>query len=388
MSEKILVIDNHEDTINLVTMILKTAGYRLSTAGTGREGIDEAKSFEPDLILLDVMMPDMDGLSACRELRAIPRFRHVPIIMFTAKSMPDEKWEGFEAGATDYLVKPTTSEELTKRVRTILSRSQPMKTDTSELPASPPSVADNGQQPRGQTIAYIGARGGSGTTTAAINTAMILSARYPVLLVDLDMQQGHITQYLKRKDSGGLNQLIKGGVVTMKAQVDNEATMINDRLQALLARPNIIGGETVAEPQHTPHLVEAVGQTGKQVIIDAGRGITPLNQPLLERADQVVVCTRPERLGLEATKTLVEKLEEIVFPTTEVHIMMLNFDGTQVPAESIEKYLGHKLIGAVQVTPQQMAKAVNRGLSLIQAYGESNLPKAFADAAKILLAAA
>lgn len=389
MSDKILVIDNHQDTINLVTMILKTAGYRLSTANTGREGIEAAKKVDPDLILLDVMMPDMDGLAVCRELRSIPRFGHVPIIMFTAKSMPDEKWEGFESGATDYLVKPTTSEELTKRVKMILSRSQPQKTSSiPQAPSTPVGYKGDGNGPRGQTIAFIGARGGSGTTTAAINTAMVLAARYPVLLVDLDMVQGHVGQYLKRNDSGGLNRLIEGGVVTMKAQINNEAVMINDLLQVLLAHPNITDQNTVAEPQHTPHLVEAVGLTGKQVIFDGGRGITPLNRPVIERADQIVVCTRPERLGLEATKVLLEQLDDIILPTTLVHTMMMNFDGTHVAAESIEKYINHKLIGAVQVTPQQMAKAVNRGLALVQAYGDTPLPRAFAEVAKTILAAA
>ena len=101
MAKKILVIDDHQQTANLVSVILKREGYRVFTENSGAAGIETAKKEIPNLILLDVMMPDMDGLETCRRIRKLSTIKHVPVILFTAKDQADEKWEGFQAGATE-----------------------------------------------------------------------------------------------------------------------------------------------------------------------------------------------------------------------------------------------------------------------------------------------
>ena len=100
MSPKILVIDDHKDTRDLVTLVLKKQGYRVYDASSGKEGLERANSERLDLILLDVMMPDMDGITVCRQIRKHPLLTSVPVILLTAKSQADEKWKGFKPGPT------------------------------------------------------------------------------------------------------------------------------------------------------------------------------------------------------------------------------------------------------------------------------------------------
>ena len=117
MPEKILIIDDDVDTLRLVGLMLQRQGYQIIAANNGEQGLAHADSDSPDLILLDVMMPQMDGYEVARRLRANPDTANIPILMFTAKTQLDDKVIGFEVGANDYLTKPTHPSELQARVK-------------------------------------------------------------------------------------------------------------------------------------------------------------------------------------------------------------------------------------------------------------------------------
>ena len=107
MPEKILIVDDDLDTLRIVGMMLQRQGFTVLTASDGYQALELVPKDHPDLILLDVMMPEIDGYEVARRLRADASTQDVPIIMFTAKSQVDDKVMGFEAGADDYLTKPT-----------------------------------------------------------------------------------------------------------------------------------------------------------------------------------------------------------------------------------------------------------------------------------------
>ena len=122
MPEKILVVDDDVDTVRLVGLMLQRQGYQIVAANNGMQALSMAPNEAPDLIILDAMMPDLDGFEVTRRLRALPATKNIPIIMFTAKSQVDDKVSGFEAGVDDYLTKPTQPRELIAHVKAILSR--------------------------------------------------------------------------------------------------------------------------------------------------------------------------------------------------------------------------------------------------------------------------
>jgi DNA-binding response OmpR family regulator len=125
--------------------MLERQGYRIAVASNGTLGISRAAAEKPDLILLDVMMPDLDGYEVTRRLRTDPALAHIPIIMFTAKSMVDDKVAGFEAGVDDYLTKPTHPAELTGASRRLSGSRAPKHLPSLpgivSAPASSPSWA-------------------------------------------------------------------------------------------------------------------------------------------------------------------------------------------------------------------------------------------------------
>ncbi len=123
MADKVLIIDDEEHIAELIRYNLEAAGYKTVVANNGIDGLSRAREEEPDLVLLDLMLPGIDGLEVCKRLRAEEKTRNVPIIMLTAKSEEIDKILGLELGADDYITKPFSVRELTARVKALLRRS-------------------------------------------------------------------------------------------------------------------------------------------------------------------------------------------------------------------------------------------------------------------------
>jgi len=122
--KKILVIDDLPENVFMLQDRLLQEGYEVSTAYGGNDGLEKAYSTKPDLILLDVMMPDMNGFEVCKTLIHDDKTKHIPIILVTAKSGPEDIKEGLEAGAFDYIKKPFNRIELMARVKSALKLSE------------------------------------------------------------------------------------------------------------------------------------------------------------------------------------------------------------------------------------------------------------------------
>lgn len=120
--KKILVVDDEPDVTDLVAYHLKAKGFHVESLNDATASIAKARGFVPDLVILDIMMPDLSGIQVCRILRADPKLARVPIIFLTAKAEPHDRIEGLESGADDYLSKPFSPKELVLRVESILRR--------------------------------------------------------------------------------------------------------------------------------------------------------------------------------------------------------------------------------------------------------------------------
>ncbi len=129
---RILVIEDEEDILNLLQINLESAGYQVFSADNGYDGLKMAREKSPDLILLDLMLPQMDGLEVCRRLKSDEKLKKIMIIMLTAKSEEIDRVVGFELGADDYVIKPFSIRELLLRVRAVLRRDLNEKIEKQE----------------------------------------------------------------------------------------------------------------------------------------------------------------------------------------------------------------------------------------------------------------
>jgi phosphate regulon transcriptional regulator PhoB len=122
MKQKILVVDDESDATELVAFNLRAAGYEVILAEDGVQALQKARAQIPDLIVLDLMLPEMDGLEVCKQLRKQPNTQAIPIIMLTAKASEIDRVLGLELGADDYVTKPFSPRELVLRIKGILKR--------------------------------------------------------------------------------------------------------------------------------------------------------------------------------------------------------------------------------------------------------------------------
>ena len=128
MSQKILVIEDEDGIIHLLNLYLKDAGYSVSVAKDGADGLELHAREHPDLVILDIMLPTIDGFEICRRIRA---WSKTPILMLTARSSEDDRIQGLDLGADDYLVKPFSPRELVSRVRAILRRTSSAESNSA-----------------------------------------------------------------------------------------------------------------------------------------------------------------------------------------------------------------------------------------------------------------
>lgn len=398
MPDKILVIDDHEETVRVVKFILEQRGYEVLSAGSGSAGLSIAETDKPDLILLDIMMPGMNGVEVCRQLRNDIKFDDVPIIMFTAKDEVDDKWAGFEAGADDYLVKPTDPEELDRRIRVLLRRAskgeepleafeplamtivdldesesaeitKKMADDQSLSPAAPPPQLDE-EEVASNLIAVLGVRGGVGTTTVAINLAASLADNAgQTYLVDLDLVQGHVALYLQRKikqeSLNDLSQITNPLELARRWQKFSVPEGVG--LQILLSRPNVVGEWPVLSTNQIEVLVDTLIQSAEFTVVDVGRGFQPHIMPVLRRAGHVIVCTKPERVSLLAAKRLIKMLPAYMGKGAQHHVLMttLGLDSS-LPQPAVVEFIQHELMATIPISFKEMAYAANHNAPLVR----------------------
>ena len=190
----ILIVDDDVDALRLVGMMLEREGFKILAAASGQQAIEKAIAEQPLLIILDVMMPDMDGYQVATQLRKHPATESIPILMFTAKTAVNDKVAGFQAGADDYLTKPVHPTELISRVQALLQRSRRAGTEVG----------------RGQIIAFLPTKGGLGTSSLALNVALELRKAYPdkqTVLVELHDGNGTLALQLGMNVPGGIQTL-------------------------------------------------------------------------------------------------------------------------------------------------------------------------------------
>ena len=122
MAKKVLVVDDNEDSVKILVKTLQSAGYSVQLARDGIEAIVMIRNEDPDLVLLDIMMPRMDGFEVCQAVKSNSKTKHIPIVIITGKTDTDSKYSALKLGASDYVTKPIRPFETVQKVKTYLQK--------------------------------------------------------------------------------------------------------------------------------------------------------------------------------------------------------------------------------------------------------------------------
>lgn len=369
MSVKILAIDDHPDTIQLIEMALQRHGYEVLGAYSGPEGLEIAEKERPDLILLDMMMPGMDGNAVCRAIRQNPDLAKTPVIMFTAKSQAMDKKGSFDAGADDYVTKPTRPSELLERIEALLSR-QPARPQDEAPPAEkePQTESHNGR-----FITVVGARSGAGSTTVALNLAATIAAEgTETILVDFDTRQGHASLYTGHSQSAGIQEWLAQPSGELKETLANFLVNVHENLQLLPVQTNNSDEDATLQRTTVEAATIALSATGHTVVVDLGSYWGETANPFLQQSDLVLICLRPQRPAIIGARQLLERLQQVV-ARDKIQLLMIDFgEGARIAREAVETYLDKPLCDAIELDLGQLTAAVGRQQPLV--HGNENGP--------------
>ena len=361
MAEKILIIDDDLDTLKLVGMMLQKQGYQILAATNGQQGLGYAESDDPDLVLLDVMMPQLDGYEVARRLRANPDTATIPILMFTAKTQLDDKVTGFEAGADDYLTKPTHPSELVAHVKALLARS------TKGRPTIPSAAT---AERRAYTIGVLAARGGLGVTTVAFNLAgsLVPATKAEVALAELRPGQGTLGPDLGVQNTRPLVDLLQANSADLTRQKVREALHPHPSgLKILFGSTQPRDASLAANVPAFEVLLNRLVYLSPYLVLDLGPGLPPVTQKLIRGCSQLVVVVEPLPHSVEHARAVIADLVDLGVDRAKIHPAVVNRirSDTQMNWTQVQDQLGIPVPVAVTPAPELIYEATRRKTSVV-----------------------
>ena len=380
MVEKILIIDDDVDTLKLVGMMLQKQGYKIIASANGKQGLMQAEAENPDLILLDVMLPEMDGFQVAKHLRANALTVDTPILMFTAKAQLDDKVTGFEAGADDYLTKPTHPTELRAHVKALLARSSKGKISTSELPAEKPATI----------IGVLAPRGGQGVSTVAVNLgdALQSATKSEVIVAELRLGMGTLGPDLGETNPNVLTELLSTDLSEISHQkIQEKLYTLPSGLHVLFGSVQARDGLMVNAPERMEALVNHMSYLTPYLVLDLGAGLRPMIQKLLPMCNILLVLVEPVMNSVIYSKALIIDLANLMGGKQNIHAIVVNRirSDTQLTMTQMEEILGKTPLIAITPAPELIYTAARMKTTAFAANPDSLTTQQFTKLAESMI---
>jgi pilus assembly protein CpaE len=378
MVDKILVVDDEIDTLRLVGLMLERQGYEIVAAENGTKALDMIKRENPNLILLDVMMPDMDGFEVARKIRDEETYSDTPIIMFTAKSRVEDKITGLESGADVYLTKPTQPRELFAQIKVLLARSK--KSLTSPLPVN---------KKRGFLIGVVAAKGGLGVSTTAINLGISIYrfTSQNSLVADFNPGRGDISWELGYTAQTGLSKLLDSQFSQITPEmIAKQLVTHNSGIKLLLSSQSPKEAGQIFQVENIKEIASGLPQVAQWIIMDLGSNLFPATQTLSRLCDLLIVALSPNPGIIYQTRALLGDL--ISLGVDENRILPILISKVRSPHQlnihQAENQLGIKIASILSPNPELAYQASISNQPIVLQQADSEIALQFINLAKLV----
>jgi pilus assembly protein CpaE len=351
---RILVIDDEPINHQLVSRALMPLQCELHYAENGKGGIAQARSVKPDVIITDVMMPDIDGYEVTRILRREPQFAATPILILTAQSGLQDKLKSFEAGADDHLTKPFEPSELVVRITSLLRRVEAVKLSGQK------DVARDGAH----IIAVHSLRGGTGSSTLAVNLGVALTSlwREPTILLDLSMTAGQVALMLNLPLKRTWADIAHYSANELDADSLSSVVGTHESGLQFIAAPTFPSEVDTLRGETLGTALQIFKTQYEYIVADLPHDFSDFAIQTLDVADVILMVASPDMASIRAMIAAIDTYEKLGYPKTKTKfVLSAPFPHSSLTKEKIETGLGISAIATIPYVQDVLVDAINLG---------------------------
>lgn len=314
-TKKILIIEDEFPMRYLIEHQLKQNGFEVNLAKDGPTGLKAIDLDKPDLVLLDIMMPKMDGFDVCKAIKGNPETADIPVIFVTASEVDEYRRRAFDVGAAEYLTKPFSPEELITQITAAIKRKNLLYSDIETLQDETIAGSDEIDiEAKNRIVTLFSPKGGVGTTTlsVALAEAVALEVKKPVVLIDLDLPFGGIAPMMDIFPSHDILELlaIHSDYIT-RSVIDEFAQCYRENVFVIPAPGRLIDPDKKPNIETFQTILDVLTEEGYDVIIDAGSHLTPFTKQVLLESDMIYLITSGEINSNRLADAFIKYADEI-----------------------------------------------------------------------------
>ncbi len=351
---RILFIDDEPTNHQLVSKALEPLNAQVSFAEDGTSGIARARTLKPDVIITDVMMPDINGYELTRLLRREAQFFSTPIMVLTAQSGLQDKLRAFEFGADDYLSKPFEPAELAARVSALIRRAEMI-----------PAVSVEKQE--AQTIVLHSLRGGTGCSTLAVNIGLSLSSLWgKTILLDLTMTAGQVALMLNSNLSRTWADVARFQAGEVDIDSLSSIIRVHESGLSFIAAPTFSDEGEALRGETLSAVIALLKENYQYIIADLPHDFSEASLSALDVADTILLVGTPDMASVRATAAALDAYQKLGYPREKVKpILNATFPRSSLVKEKIESAMGMGFVASFPHVPDVVVEAINFGRPLV-----------------------
>jgi CheY-like chemotaxis protein len=355
---RVLLIDDEQFYFKLLQKSLKAADYQLEYAKSGNEGLAKIPAFNPELLIVDLKLPELDGFEILRRLRRDPKFSYIPVIVITSQDELNDKLKAFELGADDYVVKPFQPEELVARMGILARRGRAMQIAQKESTGASETTV----------VTVHSLRGGLGCSSIVVNLGLAFQKLWGkrTLLVDSVLTAGQVALMLDAKPGATWENLVGVEIENLDDMVVGEIMCPDKSGIRYIASPRYPIASDTFSNETLRLLMERIKNQSDFVVVDTSHDFSDMTINMLSMSSIILLVMAPEMASLRTTMSALEIYDRLGIPLDKVKIALNNNSSNPaIKQVQLEKVLKHPIDFVLPFEAGEVNRALNFGQPFI-----------------------
>lgn len=372
---KVLMIDDEPVFYKMAASVLTNRGYELEYVRTGKEGFAAIATFQPEIIIADMRMPDISGFDILQSIRRDPRYHRIPVIFVTSVKTLEDKLKAFELGADDYLIKPFEPEELAARLDILARRTKALQLSNDK---------NVNLQNNSTIIAVHSLRGGCGVSSLATNLAIAYYQIWekPTLLLDSALFAGQVAMLLNISPKNTLGKF-----------ANLQTREIDDSMIIELLTPHQSGIQCITAPRFPVAtdiyndefwnlLFKTMNDKFEFIMVDTPHDLSDSTISILMRASSILLVINPEMASLRVAVSALKIYDQLGIPHEKIKLVLnQNYPNFPIEKKQLEKALNRQFDFDIPYEPVEVLRSINLGAPFLISRPDISISKKIEDMA-------